>query len=174
MLNENTSILGQHQSTANFFKFHGKKWATALLQFPFFRNLSHHNLKWEIVIIYREKKQHCQQWQVLFSNAAWFLLIITWTKQNRTFYIYIWLGSKSTSLSSGFCVCSRPKQYDTICWKVDLISGFFVLSWLIVWVDGINKCGWYLAGGRGSWLEGLHQIPNVSWLFHHFVHFYIY
>ena len=33
------------------------------------------------------------------------------------------LGSKSTSHSSRFCVY-RPKQYDTICWKLDL-SGFF-------------------------------------------------
>ena len=41
------------------------------------------------------------------------------------------LGSKSTSLSPGFCV-RRPRQYDTICWKFDLISGFFVFSWLIV------------------------------------------
>ena len=35
------------------------------------------------------------------------------------------LGSKSTSLSPGFCV-RRPRQYDTICWKLNLISGFFV------------------------------------------------
>ena len=41
------------------------------------------------------------------------------------------LGSKSTSLSPGFCV-RRPRQYDTICWKFDLISGFFDFSWLIV------------------------------------------
>ena len=38
---------------------------------------------------------------------------------------FIGLGSKSTSLSAGFCV-RRPRQYDTICWELDLISGFFV------------------------------------------------
>ena len=31
----------------------------------------------------------------------------------------------------------------------NLISGFFAFFWLIVWVDGINKCGWCLAGGNG-------------------------
>ena len=33
---------------------------------------------------------------------------------------------------------------------MDLISWFFVISWLIVWVVGI-KCGWCLAQGRGYW-----------------------
>ena len=77
------------------------------------------------------------------------------------------LGSKSTSLSPGFCV-RRPRQYDTICWELDLISGFFVFFLLIVWADGINKCGWCLAGDRGCWLKGPHQIPSVSWICHHF------
>ena len=44
------------------------------------------------------------------------------------------LGSKSTSLSPGFFV-RRPKQCDTI--------------WLTVWADGINRCGWCLAGSWG-------------------------
>ena len=35
------------------------------------------------------------------------------------------LGSNSTFLSPGFCV-SRPRQYDMICWKFDLIFRFFV------------------------------------------------
>ena len=83
------------------------------------------------------------------------------------------LGSKSTSLSPGFCV-RRPRQYDTICWELNLISGFFAFFWLIVWADGINKCGWCLAGGRGCWLKGPHQIPSVSWIFHHSLHFHIY
>ena len=33
------------------------------------------------------------------------------------------------------------RHNDTICWELDLISGFFAFSWLIVWGDGINKCG---------------------------------
>ena len=40
-------------------------------------------------------------------------------------------------------------------------------SWLIVWTDGVNNCGWCLAGDRGCLLRNLHQIPSVSWLFHH-------
>ena len=51
------------------------------------------------------------------------------------------LGSKSTSLSPRFCVC-RPRQYDTICWKLNLISGFFVFSgYLIGWMESINVAG---------------------------------
>ena len=51
------------------------------------------------------------------------------------------LGSKSTSLSPGFCVC-RPRQYDTICWKLDLISGFFVFTgYLIGRMESITAAG---------------------------------
>ena len=71
------------------------------------------------------------------------------------------LGSKSTSLSLGLCIC-RPRQYDTICWELNLISGFFFFFWLIVWADAINKCGSCLARGRGCWRKGLHQIPSVN------------
>ena len=37
------------------------------------------------------------------------------------------LGPQSTSRSSGFCVC-RPRQHDTICWELKLVSGFFAFS----------------------------------------------
>ena len=57
-------------------------------------------------------------------------------------------GSKCTSLNPGFCV-RRPRQYDTIFWELNLISGFFAFFWLIVLADGINKCCWCLAGVRG-------------------------
>ena len=57
------------------------------------------------------------------------------------------MGSKSTSLP-GFCV-HRSRQYDTILWELNLISWFFTFFRLIVWADGINKCGWRLARGRG-------------------------
>ena len=80
------------------------------------------------------------------------------------------LDSKSTSLSRGFCV-RRPRQYNTTCWKLDLISGFFVFPWLIV------------LGRRSQWIQLVHcrrqgimtqepnQIPDVSRLFHHSLHF---
>ena len=48
------------------------------------------------------------------------------------------LASKSTTLSPGLCV-GRPRQYDTICWKLDLLSGFFMFSWMILWADEVNK-----------------------------------
>ena len=41
-----------------------------------------------------------------------------------------------------------PRQYNTIYWKLDLNSSFFVFSWLIVWADKINKCGWCLPEGK--------------------------
>ena len=41
------------------------------------------------------------------------------------------LGSKSTSLSPGFCI-PGPREHDTICLKFDLFPGSFVSSWLIV------------------------------------------
>ena len=50
----------------------------------------------------------------------------------------------------------------------------FCFSCLILWVDGINKCGWCLTGGRGCWLKSLHQIPTVSLLSHHSLHYHIY
>ena len=47
--------------------------------------------------------------------------------------------------------------------------GSLLFFWLFVWADGINKCGWCLAGGRGCWLKGPHQIASVSWIFHHWL-----
>ena len=67
------------------------------------------------------------------------------------------LGPKSTSLSPRFCV-RKSRQYNLICWKFDLISGFFVFSRLIVCTDLNNNCGSYLAGGRGWQLKDPHQV----------------
>ena len=86
---------------------------------------------------------------------------------------FLGLGCKSTSLSPGSFVC-RPRQFDTICWELNLISGFFAFFWLIVWVNGINKCHWCLAGCTWFWLKGLHQIPSASWIIHQSLHFHIY
>ena len=55
------------------------------------------------------------------------------------------LGSKSTSLRLGVCLCG-PKQYDTICLELNLISGLFAFFWLIVWEDAINL--WVVPCGR--------------------------
>ena len=72
-------------------------------------------------------------------------------------------GSKSTCLSLRFCVC-RPRKFERICLKLDIISRFFVFSWLIVWANGIYICGLCLAGGRGCWLKGPDQIQRVSYI----------
>ena len=93
--------------------------------------------------------------------------------------LFLHLDLVSTSCRAGFQVYlfqpwvlrTRPRQYDTICSKLDLIFRFFVFSWLIVWANGVSKCGWRLAGGRGCWLKDLHHVSIVSWFFHHFLHF---
>ena len=61
-------------------------------------------------------------------------------------------------------------------WLLEGGSHFWILcfSWLTVWADGINKWGWCLAGGRGCWLKGLHQISSARWLFHHCLNSHIY
>ena len=48
----------------------------------------------------------------------------------------------------------------------------FGSSWLFVWADGVNGCGWCLAGGRECWLKDPHQIPSLSWVFHDSIHFH--
>ena len=63
---------------------------------------------------------------------------------------FVRLGSKSTTFSPAFCVC-RPRKYYHISRDLNLISEFVVFFLLIVWADGINKCGWCLAGCRGCW-----------------------
>ena len=61
-----------------------------------------------------------------------------------------------------------------ICWELNPNSGFFAFLWLSVWVDGINKCGWCLAGAKGCCLKGPNQMTGVGWIFYHFLLFTIY
>ena len=77
------------------------------------------------------------------------------------------LGSKSTSLSPGFCVC-RPRQYDTICWKLNLISGFFVFSgYLIGRMESINVAGVLQeAGDADSRARTRSQLSVEYFIFH--------
>ena len=71
------------------------------------------------------------------------------------------LSSKSTSLSPGFCV-RRPRQYDTICWELNLISGFFAFFWLIVWADGINKLWLVSCRRQGMLTQGPTPDPKCK------------
>ena len=57
------------------------------------------------------------------------------------------LGSKPTSVNPGFCIC-RPRQYDTICWELNLITGFFAFFWLSFGrMESINVTGVLLEAG---------------------------
>ena len=71
------------------------------------------------------------------------------------------LASKSTSLNPRFFVC-RSRQYDTICWELNFISGLLFFLWLIVWVDGINSvvwivnlCNFFVRSNSYTFLESL-------------------
>ena len=85
-------------------------------------------------------------------------------------HFYLWIEWKNPVVSSK--LSSKLKHiilfdwmlFDCIktCWKCENR------------VDGINKYGWCLTGGRGCWLKGPHQIPSVSWIYHHSLHFHIY
>ena len=70
-------------------------------------------------------------------------------------------GFPTCFLCPGFFVC-RLSQYNM---NLNLISWFFVFSWFRA--DWITECSFGLAGARGCWLKGLHQMPIESWLFHH-------
>ena len=58
-----------------------------------------------------------------------------------------WISSLPI-LSQDSVYIGQCNKYNLICWKFDLFLGFFVSSWLIVWADGINGCGWCPEGGR--------------------------
>ena len=99
----------------------------------------------------------------LFALFQYFDLVTTLLKAGFQVYLsYPW-----------FCVHSL-RQQDTICWELNLISGFFAFVCLSVLADGINKCGWCLAGGRGCRSKGLKQVPRVSWILNYYLHFPIY
>ena len=74
------------------------------------------------------------------------------------------LASNSTFLSPGFFV-GRPRQYYTICQRLNLISGFFVFSWLIflgIW----NQQMWLVSCKRQGMLTDALTFPVVlsRWL----------
>ena len=58
-------------------------------------------------------------------------------------------GCKSTFLSPGFSEC-RLRQYDTICWELDLVTGFYISSWMIIWVWLDVDCVLQEAGDANS------------------------
>ena len=60
------------------------------------------------------------------------------------------LGSNFASLSSGFCV-RRPRQYNTICWELDLVSRLFVF-FLVDCLGGWNQEIWLVSCRRQGML----------------------
>ena len=87
-INENTSV--NIKSSVKVLIFHGNKGVVALPRFFCFRNLSGYNLKWESVWKVKLTEKEKATLSIVtgfFSNAAWFTIIITCTKQSRIFCI---------------------------------------------------------------------------------------
>ena len=70
------------------------------------------------------------------------------------------LGSKSTSLSSGFSDVIKAVRYDLL--KSCFISFSGDIPGSDGWMDTIVRCGRCLAGGRGCLLKGPHLIPSLN------------
>ena len=70
------------------------------------------------------------------------------------------LGSKSTSLSSGFSDVIKAARYDLLIHCLISWSGFIPGN--VGRMDAIVRCGRCLAGGRGCLLKGPHLIPSLK------------
>ena len=57
--------------------------------------------------------------------------------------------------------------------RISFLCSFLFFLWSVL-LNGINKFGWCHARGRGCWLKGWHQIPQVSSIFHQSLHLHIY
>ena len=81
-----------------------------------------------------------------------------------TFYLLLQplleLGSKSTSLSSGFSDVIKAAWYDLLIHCLISWSGFIPEN--VGRMDAIVRCGRCLAGGRGCLLKGPHLIPSLK------------
>ena len=122
--------------------------------------------------LYQEFCAHCI---VIMNNvgSGWWVEVDSY--QPPPTNLWVWVGGQGWVLSHFLLlVLLSSNLLCSCCCYFNLISGFFAFFWFIAWADGINKSGWCLAGGRGCWLKGLIQIPSVSWLFHHSLHFHIY
>ena len=53
------------------------------------------------------------------------------------------------------------------CYRTIILQILFEGVWFKYFSSNgrIKKCGWCLAGGRGCWLKGVDQVPDISWLF---------
>ena len=92
-------------------------------------------------------------WKIfLFVSPGWKIKLFCCVLSSLYLHVnLVTLGSKSSFFILGFCVC-RTRQYDTICWGLDLVGerggwggGADVGSWFIV----VDLC-WGLGGAMRS------------------------
>ena len=77
----------QGQSSAKVLEFQGDKWVIASPRFAYFINWSDYNIKWELSKLQFTEKEKVTLSIGFFFNAVWFATSITWTRQNKLFYI---------------------------------------------------------------------------------------
>ena len=99
---------------------------------------------------------------VLLSFECFFLLSACWSCH----YLFKGWVESLLLLALGSVYLGQGSMIRFVGSSISFLDSLFFPGWLF-WTDITNECGWCLPGGRGSWLKGPHQIPSVSWLFHH-------
>ena len=82
---------GNIKSNVKVLEFHGNKWVTALPQFPCFRKLLDYNLNEKVLVkpqFTEKEKATLSIVSGFFSNAAWFVISITWKKTTTELSMY--------------------------------------------------------------------------------------
>ena len=81
-------------------------------------------------------------------------------------YLFQGLAPSPPLLALGYVLrVHKTRQCNTVCWKLNLISGFFAFSRLFGQVESINVAGvpgWCLARGKGCWLMGPAPDPKCK------------
>ena len=75
--------------------------------------------------------------------------------------VYVGQGSAIRFVGIFWVLCIYAKAIQCNLWGVWSFFRFFSSSWLIVCVDGVNGCGWCLAGDR-MLTQGLVPDPNCK------------
>ena len=88
--------------------------------------------------------------------------MVRWAKGGgRAWLIYVRLLVGGGGQGVGSLYVSKSSMIQFVGSWISFLDSL-LYSWLIVWVYGINKCGWCLAAGRGCWLKALCQILSVG------------
>ena len=109
--------------------------------------------RWPLVVVKRSNKRSIA---MCFETVTNFLFVssLEWSQG--------WVPSLPL-LALGFVYIGQGNIIQSVKSLIFFIA-FFVSSWIILWADGVSECGLCLAGGRGCWLKGSHQVPSVSWI----------